>query len=114
MFIVKDALCDGTKWHVRKVPANPAVDPYFPIGQAAMNIVAEQGKLTVTLKTMTPNLDHFEVQFDDQGWCASSESFTLNPRDGRNRLSARTVNKFAIKGPVAVAEVAVTSVNKTK
>jgi len=113
MFIVKDALCDGTKWHVRKVPANPAVDPYFPMGQAAMSIVAEQGKLMVTLKTLTPNLDHFEVQIDDQAWRASAESFTWNPRNGRNRLSARTVNKFAVKGPVAVAEVAVTALNRT-
>ena len=28
MFIVKDALCDGTRWHERTVPSNPAVDPY--------------------------------------------------------------------------------------
>jgi hypothetical protein len=34
MFIVKDALCDGTSWHVRTVPAQPATDPYFPIGRA--------------------------------------------------------------------------------
>ena len=27
MFIVKDALCDGTKWHVRAVPSHPASDP---------------------------------------------------------------------------------------
>ncbi len=38
MFITKDALCDGTKWHVRTLPANPAVDPYFPIGQAALSL----------------------------------------------------------------------------
>src|SRR5258708_754729 len=29
MFIVKDKLCEGTKWHERTTPANPAVDPYF-------------------------------------------------------------------------------------
>jgi hypothetical protein len=26
MFIVKDELCEGTRWHQRTVPANPAVD----------------------------------------------------------------------------------------
>ncbi|HTD66424.1 MAG TPA: hypothetical protein VK846_07845, partial [Candidatus Limnocylindria bacterium] len=49
MFITKDALCDGTKWHVRTLPANPAVDPYFPIGQAALSLRAEDGKLLVAL-----------------------------------------------------------------
>jgi hypothetical protein len=40
MFIIKDALCDGTQWHVRKVPENPATDPYFPIDQAALTLTA--------------------------------------------------------------------------
>src|SRR3954465_4076262 len=55
MFIVKDALCDGTKWHVRDLPKDPAHDPYFPIGHANMAIGEEGGKLQVALKTMTPN-----------------------------------------------------------
>src|SRR5205085_6643531 len=60
MFIVKDKLCDGTKWHVRTVPANPAEDPYFPIGQASLNFRTEEGNLAVTLKTMTPNFKEFQ------------------------------------------------------
>jgi hypothetical protein len=27
MFITKDQLCDGTQWHKRKLPENPATDP---------------------------------------------------------------------------------------
>jgi hypothetical protein len=55
MFITKDHLCDGTKWHVRTAPANAAVDPYFPIDQAALSIRSEDRKLVVTLRTLTPN-----------------------------------------------------------
>src|SRR5437667_12050738 len=47
MFIVKDSLCDGTKWHVRTVPANPATDPYFAIGQAALHLAVESGNIKV-------------------------------------------------------------------
>src|SRR5437016_4620149 len=64
MFIVKDKLCDGTKWHERTNPANPAVDPYFPIGQAAVTLAADAGKLKVSIKTLTPNLKEFRVRLD--------------------------------------------------
>jgi hypothetical protein len=49
MFIVKDKLCDGTRWHVRTVPANPATDPYFPIDQVALGLRVEGGHLIATL-----------------------------------------------------------------
>src|SRR5436190_16995507 len=55
MFITKDALCDGTKWHVRTLPASPAVDPYFPIGQAALSLWVEGGSVRVALRSLTPN-----------------------------------------------------------
>src|SRR5688572_13955298 len=55
MFITKDKLCEGTKWHVRPAPADPAVDPYFPIGQTALEIRVESDEIKVALKTMTPN-----------------------------------------------------------
>jgi hypothetical protein len=44
MFMIKDALCEGTQWHTRKVPANPATDPYFPIGQANLSLALESGQ----------------------------------------------------------------------
>jgi transglutaminase-like putative cysteine protease len=103
MFIVKDQLCDGTKWHVRTVPENPAVDPYFPIGQAALSLFAEQGKISVALKTLTPNFKRFEVQFDDGGWSASDDTFIWNMHDGQNRLAARTLNRFGVTGPISTA-----------
>lgn len=105
MFIVKDQLCDGTQWHVRTVPANPAVDPYFPIGQAALSLFAEDGKIRVALKTLTPNFKRFEVRLDDSGWSASEDRFIWNLRDGQNRLQARTVNKFGVVGPISAAVV---------
>ncbi len=107
MFIVKDALCDGTKWHVRTLPANPAVDPYFPIGQAALSLRTEDGKLRVALKTLTPNFKRYEVQIDRGEWKSSGEQFNWPVHPGSNRLKARTVNWFGVVGPVSTAEVEV-------
>jgi hypothetical protein len=105
MFIVKDQLCDGTKWHVRTVPAHPAIDPYFPIGQAALLISVEREKIKIALKTLTPNFKRFEVQIDDAGWKASEDALTWNIHSGQNRIAARTLNKFGITGPVSTAEL---------
>lgn len=105
MFITKDALCDGTKWHVRTLPANPAVDPYFPIGQAALSLRAVDGKLLVAIKTLTPNFKRYEVQIDGGGWKPSDEQFNWRLRSGPNRLEARTVNRFGINGPISTAVI---------
>jgi hypothetical protein len=107
MFIVKDQLCDGTKWHVRTVPVNPAVDPYFPIGQAALGLFADEGKIKVTLKTLTPNFKRYEIQVDGAGWERSGETFVWNTHPGPNRLEARTINQFGVPGPTSTAEMAV-------
>ena len=103
MFIVKDQLCDGTQWHVRTVPTHPSVDPYFPIGQAALSLVVEGGKVRVALKTLTPNFKRFEVRFDGTEWRASDDMFVWNLREGRNRIEARTMNHFGVQGPVSSA-----------
>ena len=103
MFIVKDQLCDGTKWHERAMPANPAVDPYFPIGQAALSLLPEDGKIRVALKTLTPNFKRYDVQIDGGGWKVSDDTFIWTMHDGQNRLEARTVNKFGVAGPVSTA-----------
>lgn len=103
MFIVKDQLCDGTKWHVRTVPANPAMDPYFPIGQAALSLFAEDGKIRIALKTLTPNFHRFEVQLDGGGWSAFDDTFIWKTHGGQNRLEARTLNKFGVTGPISTA-----------
>lgn len=105
MFIVKDQLCDGTKWHVRKVPENPAVDPYFPIGQAALSLSVEDRKIRASLQTLTPNLQCFEVRFDGGKWNSSGDAFIWNVREGQNRLEVRTMNKFGVAGPISSAVV---------
>lgn len=107
MFIVKDKLCDGTQWHVRTVPAHPATEPYFPIGQAAVSLAATGGKLNVTLQTLTPNFQRYEVQFDGKGWQPSAGGFEWSLHAGSNRMEARTVNGFGVTGPVSTAEVEV-------
>ena len=105
MFIVQDKLCDGTRWHTRTVPSNPAVDPYFPIGQAALSLRAERDKITVALKTLTPNFMRYEIQVTGGGWKPSADSFSWNVRPGLNRLGVRTVNRFGIHGPISTAEL---------
>ena len=105
MLITKDALCDGTQWHTRDAPADPAVDPYFPIGQSALSMAVEGDRLEVTLKTLTPNFKRFEVRARDGDWEPSDERFTWKVRSGVNRLEARTVNAFGVTGPVSTAEL---------
>jgi hypothetical protein len=105
MFIIRDQLCDGTKWHVRTVPNQPAMDPYFPIGQAALSLTAEGQQLRVDLKTLTPNLKHFNVRYEGGAWAAVGESFQWPLHEGRNQLEVRTMNQFGVAGPVATAVV---------
>jgi hypothetical protein len=107
MFIVKDALCDGTQWHTRDLPANPATDAYFPIGQAALRLTHEDGKLKVTLRTLTPNFKRFEIRTDGGEWKPSADQCEWSVHPGTNRLDARTVNAFGVTGPVSTAELSV-------
>lgn len=105
MFITKDALCDGTQWHVRMLPQYPATDPYFPINQAHLTIDVKDPVLSVKLDTFTPNFDRYELRIDRSGWSETDPSFAWDLHPGRNRLEARTVNRFGVKGPVSTVEL---------
>jgi hypothetical protein len=104
-FIVKDRLCDGTRWHERLYPAHPEVDPYFPIGQAALSLSVEDGKFKVALRTMTPNFKEYRVQIDRGGWKPSDDHFPWALRPGLNRMEAKAVNQFGVEGPVSALVV---------
>ncbi len=105
MFITRDKLCDGTEWHKRVNPAKPAEEPYFPLGQAALELVPAGEQVRVNLKTLTPNFKTFEVRTDDGPWkpCGSAVDWQLHA--GANRLEARTLNAFDVQGHVSVAEI---------
>lgn len=105
MFIVKDKLCEGTRWHTRRNPANPAVDPYFPINQVAVNLAPEQDRLRVNLQTMTPNFQRYEARIDGGNWAATDSNFLWSIHAGSNRLELRTVNLFGVEGPVSAVEL---------
>lgn len=107
MFIVKDKLCDGTQWHQRTLPKNPAVDPYFPIGQAAIHLAAGDGAIKVTLTTMTPNFKEFQVRIDDGSWRRCGENIQWEVHSGINTMSARALNQFGVEGPISTAVVEV-------
>ncbi|MFO1500877.1 MAG: hypothetical protein U1G07_21230 [Verrucomicrobiota bacterium] len=107
MFIVKDQLCEGTRWHTRPLPANPAVDPYFPIGQATLSLRPSPQGIAVSFNTLTPNFDRYEARLDHAGWKTVPGVFVWPLHPGRNVLEARTVNQFSISGPVSLAELEV-------
>ena len=104
MFIVKDSVCEA-KWHERVNPANPAVDCYFPIGQATVSLSAEKGSVKAAFRTMTPNFKEFRVRIDGGEWAASGDALAWKIRPGANRLEAKTVNRFGVEGPVSTVEV---------
>ncbi len=105
MFITKDKLCEGTKWHERVLPANPAVDPYFPVDQAAIEVRQDANQLRVELKTFTPNFKTFEIKIDDNNWKPASSSVTFTPHAGKNRFQSRAINSFGVAGPLSTLEV---------
>ena len=105
MFIVKDALCDGTRWHTRTVPANPAVDPYFPIGQSALTLTADGAAIRVAVKTLTPNFKEYQARIDGGAWTPRAETFTWTVHPGTNRLEVKTRNQFGVEGPITTAEL---------
>ena len=118
MFITKDRLCEGTKWHTRVAPADPATDPYFPIGQATLSLVPDGAGLRIALKTLTPNFKTYMARTDGGEWKPVGDAFTWTPlarsRSDSNgpppyvggyRLEVKTVNQFGVDGPVSTAEV---------
>ncbi len=108
MFITKDNVCDGTQWHKRMAPANPATDPYFPIDQAALTLTPNgQASVKVTLKTMTPNFRTYVAQIDGEQWKPVGDSFAWSLHSGRNQLLTKSVNQFGVDGPVSTAEIVV-------
>jgi len=107
MFITRDRLCEGTRWHTRVAPADPATDPYFPIGQAALSLAPEGAALRVAPRTLTPNFETFLARIDGGEWKGVGDSFAWTPHAGANRLEVKTVNAFGVEGPVSTAEVEV-------
>ena len=87
------------------LPANPEVDPYFPIGQAALSLRAEGDNLRVALKTLTPNFKRYEIRVDGGEWKDSGDNFLWPVHPGSNRLEARTLNQFGVPGPLSTAEI---------
>jgi hypothetical protein len=105
MFITQDKLCDGTPWHKRTVPADPAHDPYFPVNQAAMTLSVEGPALRVRLRTLTPNFKTYLVRADGGEWRPEGETFAWVPGAGASRLEAKAVNRFGVEGPASTVEL---------
>jgi len=105
MFITQDKIVEGTKWHTRTIPADPAKDPYFPIGQAALALVTDGTGIHVSIKTITPNFKSFQIRIDAGEWKAWENAITWKPHAGANRLESRTINEFGVEGPISTVEL---------
>ena len=106
-FMIRDEHTKGPEGSGRDIVKDPAVDPYFPINQAALSIVPDGLNMKVIVRTLTPNFKTFQMRTDGGKWadCASEFSWTLH--EGRNRLEARSMNLFGVTGPVSSVELAV-------
>ena len=109
MFITQDKICDGTKWHKRDVPKEPATQPYFPIGQAALTLVREGPNLRVSVQTLTPNFKECLARTDGGRWNVVDTAFLWTLHDGKNRLEVKIVNQSGVEGPVSTAEARVSA-----
>jgi hypothetical protein len=105
MFITRDKVCDGTTWHTRPVPADPAKDPYFPINQSSLTLTPAADGIRVQIKTLTPNFDTFKVGVDGGDWKPAGQTTTWAPHAGKNRLEAKSVNRFGVDGPVSTVDL---------
>lgn len=108
MFITQDRIGEGTAWHKRKTPRDPARDPYFPIGQAALSLLPGRGlALDVAVRTLTPNFRTFRARRDGKDGADVGASFSWALRPGANRLEVVSVNAFGVEGPASVVELEV-------
>lgn len=114
MFITQDRLCEGTKWHKRAVPSDPASDPYFPINQANLTLTTTRDDaVEVKLRTFTPNFKHYLARTDAGDWRVVGDAFTWHPHPGTNRLEVKTVNHSDLEGPVSTASIDVAAPAKS-
>lgn len=105
MFITKDQICDGTHWHERLNPADPAHDPYFPIDQAALTLTPSGSAINVSVKTLTPNFKTFMACVDGSDWKPVADHLAWPIHSGVNKLEVKSVNQFSIDGPISTAEI---------
>ncbi len=80
---------------------DPGKDLHFPVNQAALTVVPADDALEVSIRTLTPNLDRFEIRMNDGQWRASPARFTWRPEADGNTLKVRAVNRFGVSGPVS-------------
>jgi transglutaminase-like putative cysteine protease len=94
------------RWLYRNFTARRS-DLNWTINQVRFDaaIMERPGALRVQMGTVTPYLDTFLVNMNDQGWKESTPVFAWNLRPGRNRLEMRVRNTSGVQGPVSFLEV---------
>jgi hypothetical protein len=99
-FILKDeSLSEGVKWHTRDNPKDPAVEPYFPLGQADLKVLPWTGsEMRVWARTNTPNFRTFRYRIDGKEWADGGANLSWVLHKGTNTLESRTVNAAGVEG----------------
>jgi hypothetical protein len=103
--IFTDRVSEGTTWHLRPAPENPASDVYFPLDQVSLKLVPTGSHLRADMKSLTPNFQTYQVRIDRGEWKLTEDTFSWNMHPGTNHLEARTMNKFGVTGPVSTTAV---------
>jgi len=85
----------------------PATDPYFPVNQAALELVPSSQGLNVKIRTLTPNFATFRVRLDGAMWADRAAEFKWSLHPGENTLEAKSVNQFGVEGPVSTVTLTV-------
>ena len=87
-------------------PTERLGDVYFTVGVVAADItVADGDSLVLSLDTVLPDFNRYEVSFGDGPWqpVADLAALTWPLVKGENRLTLRTVNGAGVTGPVSEA-----------
>ena len=107
MFIIKDKLCDGTKWHVRDRAGGPGERAVFsprPGGGVAGGRRDRAARLAEDDDAEPQGVPHPDRRRRLE---ALGRGVRLARPPRANRLEARTVNLFGVAGPVTTIEVKV-------
>ncbi|MFW6146081.1 MAG: transglutaminase-like domain-containing protein [Planctomycetota bacterium] len=98
MFITRDQYAEGIKFHTRRNPTDPAVEPYFPVQQTAIDLAsAGDGVLSVRADTLMPDHAGWRHRLDGGRWTEGVPS-TWALHAGTNTLEIAAANKFGIVG----------------
>jgi hypothetical protein len=82
-------------------------DMYWGLNQVEVHLMwaGEDGRLWVTLDSVTPNFDRYESRIDAGVWEEVSSDFSWKLHPGENRLDLRSLNRLGRPGPTSSLQI---------